>query len=98
MIANQTQKRKTVELFRKYVSSPFWFALEVIRNPQYQSVHLVYLQILTCTLYWFTNEEQNMLYIYMSRKYKDFDGDDFAIYTMVVKVHSILHCMKTTKN
>ena len=48
------------------------------------------IQVVNCTLYWFTMEEQNMLYFYMSRKFAGFDGNDFAIYTITIKVSSRL--------
>ena len=72
---------------KKYIVSPFIFALEVLRKPRDSSTkRLVYLQIFNCTLYWFVMEEQNMLYFYMARRFDGFDGTDFALYTMIIKV------------
>ena len=74
---------------KKYIVSPFIFALEVLRKPRESSTkRLVYLQIFNCTLYWFVMEEQNMLYFYMARRFDGFDGTDFALYTMTIKVHN----------
>ena len=74
---------------KKYIVSPFIFALEVLRKPRESSTkRLVYLQIFNCTLYWFVMEEQNMLYFYMARRFDGFDGTDFAWYTMTIKVHN----------
>lgn len=76
---------------KKYIVSPFIFALEVLRKPRESSTkRLVYLQIFNCTLYWFVMEEQNMLYFYMARRFDGFDGTDFALYTMTIKIAGIV--------
>ena len=70
-----------------YVKDPFFYGLEVLLKPRRLVIKIMlFIQVVNCTLYWFTMEEQNMLYFYMSRKFPGFDGNDFAIYTIIIKV------------
>ena len=72
---------------KTYVLSPISSAISVMHQPRNPAVkRLLHLQILNCTLYWFSMEEQNMLYFFMSRKFLHFSGADFAVYTIVIKV------------
>ena len=74
-----------------YISDPFVYGLEVLFKPRQTLIKVMLcIQVVNCTLYWFTMEEQNMLYFYMSRKFAGFDGNDFAIYTITIKVSSRL--------
>ena len=74
-----------------YISDPFFYGLEVLFKPRQTLIKVMLcIQVVNCTLYWFTMEEQNMLYFYMSRKFAGFDGNDFAIYTITIKVSSRL--------
>ena len=85
---NTSQKRPKRTFLKKYIVSPLIFALEVLRKPRHPSTkRLVYIQIFNCTLYWFVMEEQNMLFFYMARRFDDFNGTDFAMYTMTIKVN-----------
>ena len=84
---------------KKYIVSPLLFALEVLRKPRHSSTKwLVYLQIVNCTLYWFVMEEQNMLYFYMSRRFDGFNGTDFALYTMTIKVNLVTYLCRRCDN
>ena len=86
---------KVNNFMKTYVYDPFIYGLEVLLKPRKTLIKVMLcIQVVNCTLYWFTMEEQNMLYFYMSRKFAGFDGNDFAIYTITIKVSVLLRSIK----
>ncbi len=90
IIKSDVVTSKSPRLIDKYLLSPFVLVLDVLQQSREKPAQrLIYLQLLNFTIYLFVTEEQNMLYFFMSRKFRDFDGSDFAIYIVVIKVAGI---------
>jgi hypothetical protein len=77
---------KVQVIMEKYILCPITSAFVTLWNPRKNSRRLILIQLFNYTLYWFTMDEQNILYFYMRGNFPDFDGSDFALYVVVTKV------------
>ena len=79
-----TKINEIEEFMANFVFKPIKSSLGVLWHSPKRLFLLI--QIINCTIYWFANDEQNILYFYMTRRFDKFTGGDFAIYTIATKV------------
>ena len=85
----RSNKINEIEQFMaNFVFKPIKSSLGVLWHSPKRLFLLI--QIINCTIYWFANDEQNILYFYMTRRFDKFTGGDFAIYTIATKVCSTI--------
>ena len=78
-LANEIQ-----DFFTDYVVGPIKSSLTVLWSSPKRTLLLI--QIFNCTMYWFANDEQNILYFYMTRRFENFNGGNFAHFIIATKV------------
>ena len=83
-----TKINEIEEFMANFVFKPIKSSLGVLWHSPKRLFLLI--QIINCTIYWFANDEQNILYFYMTRRFDKFTGGDFAIYTIATKVWSTI--------